>query len=128
MSSPRPTASELEILEVLWRIGPATVRQVHEERRAHGGTVGYTTVLKLMQIMAEKGLLQRDTSTRSHVYRPTSPAETTQGALVGDLIDKAFQGSAAQLVLRALSDKPASAEELAEIRALLDALDPEEHR
>ena len=120
---PQPTDSELEILEILWRQGPSTVRQVHEERQ---GGVGYTTILKLMQIMADKGLLERDTSSRSHIYRPVEAPDRTRSRLVGDLIDRAFSGSAGQLVLNALSNQRASAEELREIRALLASLESEE--
>jgi predicted transcriptional regulator len=121
---PRPTEAELLILRVLWRRGPSTVREVqdHLERERHPG---YTTVLKLLQIMAEKGLVARDESGRAHVYRAAVAEEETQSRLVGDLLDRAFGGSAAQLVLRALSSRPASVEELAEIRRLLDAYESE---
>jgi len=115
----RPTDAELAIRNVLWRTGPATVRRVHEEL-PHGARRGYTTTLKLMQIMAEKGLLERDTSRRSHVYTARSSAREVQERLVGDLLQRAFQGSSARLVLRALSREPASPEELAEIRRVLD--------
>ncbi len=118
----RPTDAELEILRVIWQRGPRTVRQVHDEVSPRRKT-GYTTVLKLLQIMAEKGLVNRDESQRSHVYSAATGEEETQGQLVGDLMDKAFGGSAAKLVLRALSDQPASAEELAEIRRMLNELE-----
>ncbi len=118
----RPTNAELEILRVIWQRGPCTVRQIHDELGPRRKT-GYTTVLKLLQIMAEKGLVERDESQRSHVYSAARGEEETQGQLVGDLMDKAFGGSAAQLVLRALSDKPASAEEIAEIRRMLNDLE-----
>ena len=116
---PRPTDAELEILRVLWQHGATTVRQVHE---ALAGTrdTGYTTTLKLMQIMAEKGLVTRDESARTHVYKARVPQEQTQRQLVTDLVDRAFGGSAAELVLRALSSHKASAEELLEIRRLID--------
>lgn len=117
-----PTDAELAILRVLWRRGPSTVREVHEELRPVQDT-GYTTVLKLMQIMAQKGLVERDASEKTHVYRATMPEEQAQRGLVRDLVDKAFEGSASQLVMRALSSERASREELAEIRALLDELD-----
>ena len=123
---PRPTESELEILGVLWQLGPSTVRRVHERLTEAGRRTGYTTVLKLMQIMAAKKLVERDASRRSHVYRAAAPADTTQRALVRDLIDRAFAGSASQLVLRALSVEPASADEIREIRSLLDDLESEE--
>jgi predicted transcriptional regulator len=122
-SRPRPTESELEILGVLWEQGPSTVRQVHDRLAAAGRRTGYTTVLKLMQIMASKGLVERDASRRSHVYSTAAPADSTQRALVRDLIDRAFSGSASQLVLRALSVERASAEEIREIRRLLDDLE-----
>ena len=119
---PRPTDAELAILRVLWRRGPSTVRQVHDVLRAEKPT-GYTTVLKFMQIMTEKGLLLRDESSRSHVYRPQRPAEKTQQQLVGDLLDRAFEGSAQRLVMQALNAKKVTPEELAEIRALLDEIE-----
>ncbi len=117
-----PTPAEIEILEALWAAGPCTVRQVHEAIAGRRNT-GYTTVLKLMQIMAKKGLLQRDESQRSHIYAPVEAREAVQGSLVGELIDRAFAGSTSQLVLRAMSTRRASSEELTEIRELLDALE-----
>ena len=125
MSNPnlsRPTDAELAILRVLWSRGPSTVRQVHEALSRDRET-GYTTVLKLMQIMTEKGLVERDESERTHVYQARFTQEATQQRLVSDLLDKAFGGSASQLVMRALAAKPASADELAEIRRLLDELE-----
>ena len=119
---PRPTDAELAILRVLWRRGPSTVRQVHDVLSAEKPT-GYTTVLKFMQIMTEKGLVLRDESRRSHVYRPQRPAEKTQQQLVGDLLDRAFEGSAQRLVMQALNAKKVTPEELAQIRALLDEID-----
>ncbi len=119
---PTPTDGELAILGVLWEEGPCTVRQVHE-RLARGGkgvTTAYTTTLKLMQIMTEKGLVSRDDSERTHVYFAAQPAQTTQRQIVKDLLEKAFAGSAANLVLQALSAKRATPEELAQIRTLLD--------
>lgn len=116
----RPTAAETEILRVLWDRGPATVREVHGALER--GT-GYTTVLKLMQIMVEKGLLARDTSARSHVYRPAVGRDVVERNMVGDLVDRVFAGSAGQLVLRALSERPTSAKELQSIRALLDRIE-----
>lgn len=124
MSDPRrPTDSETEILAVLWEQGPSTVRQVHEivgDRRG----VGYTTVLKLLQIMTDKGLVEREARGRSHVYRASTPREQTQQKLVDDLVDRAFGGSASALVMRALGGRPASRAELEEIRKLLDELEP----
>ena len=124
-SSNRPTDAELAILRVLWDKGPSTVRQVHEVLDLDGN-VGYTTVLKTMQIMAEKGLLDRDESSRAHVYTPRKKKAETQGHLLADLRDRAFKGSTSSLVLQALSTQKASAEDLAEIRALLDRLEGEE--
>ena len=115
--STRPTDAELTVLRVLWRRGPSTVRQVHEEL---GESVGYTTTLKLMQIMADKGLLARDESDRSHVYRPTLGEEATQRRLLRDLLDRAFGGSPRKLFVQALAAAKASPEEMAEIRRLID--------
>ncbi len=119
LEPPRPTDAELEILTVLWSRGPSTVREVHEAI-ARRKPAQYTTVLKLMQIMAEKGLVQRDERQRAHVYRASKPREWTQRQLAGDLLQRAFGGSAAGLVLGALSARKTSAAELAEIRLLLD--------
>ena len=119
---PRPTDAELEILKVLWRRGPSTVREVFETLGETKQT-GYTTVLKFMQIMAEKGLVRRDESERAHRYEAAAPEEETQRQLVGDLLQKAFDGSAKKLVLQALSSDAASAGELAEIRRMLDELE-----
>ena len=116
-----PTDAELAILGVLWRRGPSTVREVHDALSPTQGT-GYTTVLKLMQLMAQKGLVSRDESQRSHVYRAANAEAQTQKRLVGDLMEKAFAGSAAQLVMRALSVKRASKDELEAIRHMLDEL------
>jgi BlaI family penicillinase repressor len=123
-TSPRPTDRELTILRILWDNGPSTVREVNEAM-SKGQDIGYTTTLKLMQIMTEKGLLVRDESQRQHVYRPAFTEERTQKQLVGDLLDRAFSGSAEKLVMRALSAKKVSAKELARIRKLLDELEGE---
>jgi predicted transcriptional regulator len=120
---PKPTEAELSILRVLWERGPSTVREVHEaivRGRAGAKATGYTTVLKLLQIMTEKGLVTRDERMRSHVYRARWSEDTTQRQLVTDLLDRAFGGSAARLVMQALDVSPASAEELKEIRRLID--------
>lgn len=117
--SKRPTDAELAILHVLWARGPSTVRQVLEEIKPRG--VGYTTVLKLLQIMTTKGLVQRDENARSHVYRPAMPQEKTQTRLVGDLIERAFGGSVQKLLVAALSNERASAEDLEEIRMLVES-------
>ena len=121
---PRPTEGELAILRVLWRRGASTVRQVQESLSEDRET-GYTTVLKLLQIMTEKGLVERDETERTHIYSARRSQEQTQQQLVGDLLDRAFGGSASQLVMQALSAKPTSAAELAEIRRLLDELEGE---
>lgn len=118
-SLPRPTDAELEILRVLWEQGPATVRQVHEAL-AKTRETGYTTTLKLMQIMADKGLVTRDESARTHIYAARVSQEITQRQLLNDLVDRAFGGSAKELVLRALSSHTTSDDELAEIRKLID--------
>ena len=118
-SRPRPTDSELAILRILWERGPATVRQVHEAL-ADTRDTGYTTTLKLMQIMADKGLVERDETARTHVYSPMAGQEQTERQLVQDLVDRAFGGSAAQLVLRALSADGTTDAELKEIRKLID--------
>ncbi len=118
----RPTDAQLAILSVLWRIGPATVRQVHESLPAEGRR-GYTTTLKLMQIMAEKGHVERDESERSHVYSAATTEKKMKDRLVADLMEKAFDGSGAQLALRALSNKRATKAELDEVRELLDELE-----
>jgi len=117
-----PTGAELEILRVLWQRGPSSVREVNERLNLLRPT-GKTTTLKLMQIMADKGLLVRDESVRPQVYRPSASREATQGKLVGDLLKRAFEGSAGQLVLRALATQRTSKEELAEIRRLLDEME-----
>jgi BlaI family transcriptional regulator, penicillinase repressor len=117
---PRPTDAELAILRVLWERGPSTVRQVHDvlarERQA-----AYTTALKLLQIMAEKGLVRRDETERTHIYYARLTQEQTQRQLVRDLLDRAFGGSASKLVMQALAARRASPEELGEIRRLIDA-------
>jgi len=118
---PKPTDGELEILTVLWEQGPSSVRDVHETLTRQRG-VGYTTVLKLMQIMHDKGLLTRDESRRSHVYRAKARKETTQRHLLRDLMARAFAGSPEQLVMQALSAQPASEDELARIRQMLDEM------
>jgi predicted transcriptional regulator len=117
--TPRPTDAELEILTVLWSLGPATVREVHNviSRRR---SAQYSTVLKFMQIMAEKGLVRRDEKERAHVYTAARPREWTQRQLAGDLLERAFAGSAKALLIGALSARKATKEDLAEMRKLLD--------
>ncbi|HEY1945973.1 MAG TPA: BlaI/MecI/CopY family transcriptional regulator [Bryobacteraceae bacterium] len=113
-----PTAAELDILAVLWRLGMATVREVHDEL---GKDNGYTTTLKQMQVMTEKGLLLRGERFGSHVYEASIPKEQTQQQIAGDLLKRAFGGSAQSLVMGALAAQPASRKELDEIRGMLDA-------
>ena len=117
----KPTESELEILQVLWERGRATVREVHEELSADKDS-GYTTTLKLMQIMFEKGLVKRDDSNKTHVYSPNISKEKTQQQMVGKMVDALFGGSASQLVMRALGSSQPSKEELEEIQKLLNDL------
>ena len=122
--APKPTDAELSILRVLWERGPSTVRQVWEQIHPEQRT-GYTTVLKLMQIMAEKGLVKRDEAARSHVYEASFSQEQVQRQVIGHLLERLFSGSAPRLVLQALSAKKASPAELAEIRRLLDKMEGE---
>jgi BlaI family transcriptional regulator, penicillinase repressor len=117
----KPTESELEILQILWTKGLATVREVHEDL-ASTKDVGYTTTLKLMQIMHEKGLVKRDDSMRTHVYQAAVNKERTQKHLLGKMIDSLFGGSPTQLVIQALGEHKASPEELEKIQALLNEL------
>jgi BlaI family penicillinase repressor len=119
---PRPTEAELEILTVLWSRGPSTVRDVHEAIEAKAGRkpTQYTTVLKMLQIMVEKRLVERDEEARAHVYQASRPREWTQRQIAGDLLERAFGGSAKSLVVGALSARKTSKQELAEIRKLLD--------
>ena len=114
---PLPTDAEIAILAVLWRQGASTVREVHE---ALGKGSGYTSTLKLMQLMFEKGLVVRNERYRSHLYEPRAPKEQTQRQIAGDLLKRAFEGSTKSLVLGALAAQPASGKDLAEIRSLLD--------
>jgi len=122
-SVPKPTESELAILNVLWARGPCTVRDVHEALYRDEGA-GYTTALKLLQIMHGKGLVTRDDSERAHVYRPAVSKERTQKRFLADMMQRLFDGSPSQLVLQALGGRPkATREELDEIRALLDRIE-----
>jgi BlaI family transcriptional regulator, penicillinase repressor len=116
---PRPTDAELDILTVLWSRGPSTVREVHEDVARRKPTQ-YTTVLKTLQIMAEKGLVKRDEKERAHVYDASRPREWTQRQLAGDLLQRAFAGSAKSLLMGALSARKASKKELAELREMLE--------
>lgn len=118
-NAPKPTDAELAILRVLWERGPSTVRQVFDEL-GRERSLAYTTALKLLQIMTEKGLVERDERDRTHVYRARMSEEHTQRQLVRDLLDRAFGGSASKLVMQALATKRASADELREIRRALE--------
>jgi BlaI family penicillinase repressor len=117
--APKPTAMELEILRILWERGPSTVREVHEVL-AKSKATGYTTVLKLLQIMANKGMVIRNEEQRAHVYQAKQPERNTKQQLVGDLLQRAFAGSASQLMLHALAGKQTSEQEIEEIRKMLD--------
>ena len=118
-SPQKPTASELEILRVLWARGPSTVRDVHEALSANK-SLGYTTVLKLLQIMTAKGIVRRNETQRAHVYEAGLPAEQTKRQLAGDILQRVFEGSASQLMMHALAGKRTSPQEIEEIRHLLD--------
>ncbi len=122
---PRHTDGELALLRVLWDLGPSTVQQVHDElsRRDESRMHAYTTTLKLLQIMHAKGLVIRDAAGRAHIYQSTQTKEDAQRSLVGDLLDRAFGGSAQNLVMQALSARRSSPAELAEIRKMLDDLE-----
>ncbi len=124
---PRPTEAELELLSVLWTNGPSTVRKIHEAVSGEKST-GYTTTLKILQNMLEKGLLRRDERERSHVYKAVWKAEQTQRQLVRDLLRRAFRGAAGKLVVQALSEEKVSADDLAEIRKMLKDLEARQKR
>ena len=117
---PKPTASELEILHILWARGPATVREV-QDSLSETKTTGYTGVLKLLQIMTGKGMVRRDESQRAHVYEAVRPADQTKRQLATDMMQRVFEGSASQLMMHALAGHRASAEEVEELRRILDA-------
>ena len=118
-SPQKPTTAELEILRVLWERGPSTVREVYEALK-EGKDLGYTTVLKLMQIMTAKGLLRRDEQQRAHVYEAQQPAEKTKRQFAADVLQRVFDGSARELMLHALASQRASKKEIEELRSLLD--------
>jgi BlaI family penicillinase repressor len=125
-SSPQPTDVELAMLRVLWRRGPSTVREVHLALQEQADRkTGYSTTLKMMQVMLEKELLRRDDSRRPQIYAPTQPEEQTQRQMVNDLLNKVFGGSARKLVMRAVESERVSADELAEIRTLLKKMEGE---
>jgi predicted transcriptional regulator len=125
--TPRPTDAELAILRVLWQRGPSTVRQVHDSLLRERPTA-YTTALKMLQIMTEKGLVSRDETERTHVYQARLTEQQTQRQLVGDLLDRAFGGSASKLVMQALASTRATPDELSEIRKLIDRHTRQEDR
>ena len=122
----KPTVSELEILRVLWNRGPSTVREVHDslnEKRA----MGYTSVLKFLQIMTVKGTVRRNETQRAHVYEACLPAEQTKRQLAGDMLQRVFEGSASQLMMHALAGRKASRDEIEELRRLLNEYEDGEH-
>lgn len=120
----KPTDSELEIMQLLWEHGPLTVRQLNDKLNEHR-RVGYTTTLKIMQIMTEKGLLVRNTDHRSHVYTPTLLPEEVQSSVLDHVVKTVFRGSRSKLILQALGSRTSSAEELDEIKALIKRLEEE---
>jgi len=122
MMKVKPTDAELEIMQVLWEKGPLTVREVNDHLNMHR-RVGYTTTLKIMQIMIDKGLLERDTSSRSHIYKPVISPESVQSGVLDHVIRTVFQGNTSRMVLQALGNHPASPEELEEIRSMLDHIE-----
>jgi BlaI family transcriptional regulator, penicillinase repressor len=117
-----PTESELEVLQILWQQGPQTVRFVNDELNKQR-EVGYTTTLKIMQIMLDKGLLTRDVQDRAHIYSPAISEESTQNVLLKDFVQTAFRGNSTSLVMRALGEGNTSPRELAEIKALIEAME-----
>ncbi len=127
-SSPqKPTVSELEILRILWSRGPSTVRDVYDAL-SEKKSIGYTTVLKLLQIMTTKGSVRRNESQRAHVYEAGLPAEQTKRQLAGDILQRVFEGSASQLMMHALAGRKASREEIEELRCLLDEYEKNERK
>jgi BlaI family transcriptional regulator, penicillinase repressor len=118
-SPQKPTAAELQILQVLWERGPSTVREVHQALQEEKA-LGYTTVLKLMQIMTTKGLVRRDENQRAHVYEPQQPAEKTKRQFAADMLERVFDGSARELMLHALASQRSTRQEIEELRNLLD--------
>ena len=122
----KPTASELEILRVLWTRGPSTVRGVHEAL-SEKKSLGYTTVLKLLQIMTTKGTVRRNETQRAHVYEACLPAEQTKRQIAGDMLQRVFEGSASQLMMHALAGRKASPQEVAELRRLLDRYEKDQN-
>ena len=115
----KPTAAELEILHILWSRGPSTVREVYDALREKKA-LGYTSVLKFMQIMTTKGIVRRNETQRAHVYEACQPAEQTKRQFAGDMLQRVFEGSASQLMMHALAGRKSSREEVKELRRLLD--------
>jgi BlaI family transcriptional regulator, penicillinase repressor len=126
LSPQKPTSSELEILRVLWSRGPSTVRDVHEAL-SEKKSLGYTSVLKLLQIMTAKGTVRRNETQRAHVYEACLPAEQTKRQIAGDMLQRVFEGSASELMLHALAGRKASSEEISELRRLLDEYEKGEY-
>lgn len=126
LNSPKPTEAELEILQVLWRHGPCTVRDVNDQIKEQKPDVGYTTTLKLMQIMTEKGLVKRDTSKRQHIYVASIPESTVQEGMVKTVIDRLFQGSPKNLIMHALGHEETTLQELEEIKKLIKKMEAEQ--
>jgi BlaI family penicillinase repressor len=122
----KPTASELEVLRVLWTRGPSTVREVHDALNEKK-PMGYTSVLKFLQIMTAKGTVRRNETQRAHVYEACLPAEQTKRQLAGDMLHRVFEGSASQLMMHALAGRKASREEIEEIRRLLNQYESDEY-
>jgi predicted transcriptional regulator len=125
-TAPKPTASELEILHILWNKGPSTVREVQDSLSETKST-GYTGVLKLLQIMTAKGTVRRDESQRAHVYEAVRPADQTKRQLATDMLQRVFEGSASQLMMHALAGHRASPEEIEELRRILDAYEDDDN-
>jgi BlaI family penicillinase repressor len=121
-ASSQPTAVELQILGILWDLGPCPVRDIHKRLEAAKGT-NYSTTVKMLAVMLDKGLLKRDETVRPHVYRVAEPRQRTQKRMLATLIDRVFDGSSMTLILQALSSRPASKSELEEIRRLIDRLE-----
>lgn len=126
-SLPNPTPVELDILRILWEHGPSTVRDVYA-RMSEDREMAYTTALKMLQIMTEKGLVDREEAGKAHIYRARQTEERTQRSMVGEFLDRAFGGAAQKLVMQALTTRKTSPEELAEIRQLLDRLEEESEK
>lgn len=125
MPPPEPTRSELEILQVLWKHGPSTVRFVNDRLNDEKRSIQYTSTLKIMQIMTDKGMLARDESSMKHVYRPLLEEQSTKGLLLDRFLDATFNGSAATLLMQLLGNKKTSKNELDEIKALINKIDPD---